>query len=361
MRLLRSSEPINWEFEGHTSEEAILLARRRVGDEVPLRCWKVRRGGVFGFFARETFVAGVTPPEGAIKRASVSPLAVSSDGFTGTEAKPGDRESTFGWTERVTLSDLVEDTTDEVNLRSSLTADTAFSEILAEAEATLSGTAPIRGKRPVLVDPPSRPISVRIGGLRDGLAKLGVPSQYQPDQSEYTLDGLVRSLSRLPQAEPVPTIGGSVIVVVGGSHDARSAAKHLLRNLDLESSDLIAIERTDSGRQRLQRRRSSNKVTVVVVEAFLRSHGLAEAASWIEKLKPDYVLGAVSATAKRSDVLNWHSQIGRVDSLSLSGLSNTTTPCELFGEIPIAFVDGSRASTLRWVLLLLKSIVESEN
>ena len=43
------------------------MARAEFGSDAPVRCWKTRSGGVLGFFAREAFVAGITPPAGAIK------------------------------------------------------------------------------------------------------------------------------------------------------------------------------------------------------------------------------------------------------------------------------------------------------
>ena len=97
---------------------------------------------------------------------------------------------------------------------------------------------------------------------------------------------------------------------------------------------------------------------MVVVEASLRSRDLAVAASWIEQVKPDYVLGAVAATAKRADVEHWRAQVGRLDALALSRLGHTASPGELMGLLPIAFLDGEEASTLRWVLTLLRTTLE---
>ena len=53
------------QFEGRTAEEAVARARKALGDSEALRCWKTRKGGVGGFFAREVFVASLTPPPGS--------------------------------------------------------------------------------------------------------------------------------------------------------------------------------------------------------------------------------------------------------------------------------------------------------
>src|ERR1700722_16193988 len=53
------------QFEGRTAEEAVARARKALGDSDALRCWKTRKGGVGGFFAREVYVASLTPPPGS--------------------------------------------------------------------------------------------------------------------------------------------------------------------------------------------------------------------------------------------------------------------------------------------------------
>jgi hypothetical protein len=99
-------------------------------------------------------------------------------------------------------------------------------------------------------------------------------------------------------------------------------------------------------------------VTVLVVEATLRSRRLSTVASWLEQVKPDYVLGAVPATAKRADVERWAAQVGHLQALALSRLAHTASPGELMGLLPITSLDGEEASPLRWVLTLLRATVE---
>jgi hypothetical protein len=346
------------------------MARAEFGSDAPVRCWKTRSGGVLGFFAREAFVAGITPPAGAIKAvktprpAKALREADARDAPTGQPElapSPPEPESHTQAVDQESLAQLVEGTSDEVSLGAVPVPAAVFSEVLAEAQAAVNGTdvgahpqwAPPRGAVPVLVGPE------RIDGLRHSLAGIGVPVSYRPKEPEATLDGLARALATLPVAPAVPTDGGSVLVVVGAVRDAQAAAQALLAQLDLPSSDLLTVDRTDAGRQKVSRRRSSNKVTVLVVEASLRARDLAAAASWIEQVKPDYVLGAVAATAKRSDVEHWRARVGRLDALALSRLANTASPGELMGLLPIAFLDGEEASTLRWVLTLLRTKLES--
>jgi hypothetical protein len=259
------------------------------------------------------------------------------------------------------LSALVEDTSDELTLGSVPVPAAVFSEVLAEAQAAVNGADLLEHRAspaPVVEATPMHASPAWVEGLDDSLVRIGVPAEHRPPASEATLDGLARALTTLPLAPAVPTDGGSVIVVVGAGRDAHAAAGALVARLGLESSVVLAVECTDADRQRVARRRSSNKVTVLVVEATLRSRRLTGVASWLEQVKPDYVLGAVPATAKRADVAYWAAQVGHLQALALSRLAHTASPGELMGLLPITSLDGEEASPLRWVLTLLRATVE---
>jgi hypothetical protein len=195
----------------------------------------------------------------------------------------------------------------------------------------------------------------QIEDLQQSLIKMGVPITYRPEAAEATLDGLARAVGTLPAAPVPPVAGGSVIVVVGARRDAEVAAQALVATLGLKASTLLTVDRTAASRQRVERRRFSNKVTVVVVKGALRSDSLPAVARWIKRMRPDYVLGAVPATVKRADVEHWRVQLGRVDALAVSRLGETSSPGELMGLLPIAYLDGDEASALRWVLTLLRA------
>jgi hypothetical protein len=369
VKLLQRPDSLAQQCEGRTPEEAVRKAREEFGSEAPVRCWKTRCGGVLGFFAREAFVAGITPPAGALKAVKTprppkelkeAEAREAPAGRPALAPPPTKRASRAQEPERESLSQLVEETSDEVTLGTAAVPAAVFSEVLAEAQAAVNGAdvgvhpqwAPPRNALPVLAGPE------RIEGLHDSLASIGVPEAYRPEKSEATLDGLARLLATLPVAPTAPTDGGSVIVVVGAGRDALAAARVLMAQLDLGPFDLLTVDRTDAGRQKVNRRRSSNKVTVLVVEASLRARDIAAAASWIEQVNPDYVLGAVAATAKRADVEHWRAQVGRLDALALSRLGSTASPGELMGLLPIAFLDGEDASTVRWVLTVLRATLE---
>lgn len=350
MKLLPLPEPTSGEFEGRTLEEALQLAYQELGTEALLRCWKVRRGGIFGFFARESFVAGLTPPASATVR--------PKGGGSSRSRRGGQEHATPQAPSH--LYDLVEATRDEVTLGADLALESDFSKVLAQAEEALVSAAADRITPPLPSSEPVQDDRERIEGLRANLAGLGVPADYLPEESE-TLDALARSLAKLPSPAPMVKVAGSLLVVVGSQREALAAAQHVVANLGLDASDLIVGDPTSSGRQRVMRRRSGKKMTVLVVQASLSSRGIDQIATWIDRLKPDYVLGAVPATVKPSDFSRWQSKLGRIDALALSRVTDTTSMAELMGTIPIALLDGAPASTLRWVALLLNSMLEREH
>ena len=128
------------QFEGRTAEEAVARARAALGDAGALRCWKTRRGGVGGFFAKEVFVAGLTPPPGSETTRSKASRAEPDEARGGSDRDPVPRAAPSDGTIRAAdhLSGLVEATSDQVSLRSLAIPAEAFDEVLAEAEAALT-------------------------------------------------------------------------------------------------------------------------------------------------------------------------------------------------------------------------------
>jgi hypothetical protein len=161
MKPLSRNEPLDadvsgtTQFEGRTAEEAVARARAALGDDGALRCWKTRRGGVGGFFAKEVFVAGLTPPPGSETTRSKASRAERGEARGGPNRAPGSGAAPYDGTTRAAgqvrrgskdksvgpedhLSGLVEATSDQVSLRSLAIPAEAFDEVLAEAQAALT-------------------------------------------------------------------------------------------------------------------------------------------------------------------------------------------------------------------------------
>ena len=128
------------QFEGRTAEEAVARARAALGDAGALRCWKTRRGGVGGFFAKEVFVAGLTPPPGSETTRSRASRPEPDVARGGSDRDPVAHAAPYDGTIRAAdhLSGLVEATSDQVSLGPLAIPAEAFDEVLAEAEAALT-------------------------------------------------------------------------------------------------------------------------------------------------------------------------------------------------------------------------------
>jgi hypothetical protein len=139
------------QFEGRTAEEAVARARKALGDSDALRCWKTRKGGVGGFFAREVYVASLTPPPGSETTRAKGSRTSSRRTTDGSARSVSDGSARSPGAGAVSpslprgtgdpedhLSELVEATNDQLSLQSLAIPAGAFDQVLAEAEAALA-------------------------------------------------------------------------------------------------------------------------------------------------------------------------------------------------------------------------------
>jgi hypothetical protein len=338
------------EFVGRSAEEAVDRARSVLGADVKVRCWKTRRGGVLGFFAREVFIAGVKEPDGTSKAAGR--IEESTARRSLADATPP------------TFDELVGATSDEVSFGADDTAaeEHAFLDVLAQAEAALNDAvfddaAWISDEAARVSAAASDPLRRELDAFRESLESLGLPVAYRPSSQESVLDGLVRSLASLPTPPALPLSPGSVIVVVGSRRDARAVAQEVAASLDLDESDVIISCDDPVVRRRIARRKRSARVSIVVLEAAVRGRAFDSPRAELERMAPDFVLGVVAATLKSADVDRWRSELS-ISALALRGWDETETPAELLSALPVYSVDGAVMSTMRWVSLLMSTFVD---
>jgi hypothetical protein len=194
------------QFEGRTAEEAVARAREALGESGALRCWKTRRGGVGGFFAREVFVASLTPPPGSESPRGRAPRAEPGRPGRVRRRSPvvdGTKPTSVPGPVRQELEDqpvgredhlfgLVEATSDQVSLRSLAIPDEAFDEVLAEAEAALARETEDTHEGA----PPSSATPTAQGSVTDqaGIDQLSAPAAEKPEVGpDRTADAVVRT------------------------------------------------------------------------------------------------------------------------------------------------------------------------
>jgi hypothetical protein len=193
------------QFEGRTAEEAVARARKALGDSDALRCWKTRKGGVGGFFAREVYVASLTPPPGSEAtrgKGSRTPARKATDGRATRTVSDGSARSLGAGAPPQSstgepmepedhLSGLVEATNDQLSLQSLAIPAGAFDQVLAEAEAALARLP---------VSDAEGPDSGRVAPEDDGI-------EAEPARVESTTDPSAAQPSQVGEAPPPPSAG----------------------------------------------------------------------------------------------------------------------------------------------------------
>lgn len=365
MKSLLPHKAVSGQFQGRTLDEAVRRARRELGDHALIRCWKVRHGGVLGFFAHEYYVAGLTPPSNVARDVSSEQVAQPRAADAQSD-ETNENRFDFELSDvcdaliPAALTEIVESKDDEVTLGAEAATRRAFGEVLAQAEALLM--SPSDEQSPITYERPERRRNLESGSpsLRSSLAGLGVPAEYLPDEGGG-FDALWSCLARLPSMAP-PTAGsGSVIVVVGSRRDALATVNELVNEFGLEARDVIDEEYSSDVRRRIQRRRRTARTTVVVVGAPVGAANVAETRTWLERLDATYVIGAVGANAKRADVLRWLDQLRVVDTLACWRLGDQASVADLMGAAPIYLLNGSPASPMNWMALLTRALGRLEH
>jgi hypothetical protein len=212
------------------------------------------------------------------------------------------------------------------------------------------------------------------------LLALGVPEfliapEFATDAAVRGLyAALTRSLSdRLAPAPDAPAEPGSVLVVVGPGPETLAAARSLAVSLRLdpaavqwatpgdaallapEHSRITTLE-TATARQRASER--AGTVTIVAVDAPLRTGGGTWLTHMLSIWAPEAVWGVVDATRKLEDVVPWLDGLPRLDAVMIQDTDATADPAAVLSHLtaPVARIDGARATAHRWASLLCERL-----
>ncbi|GAB3356446.1 hypothetical protein [Modestobacter lapidis] len=185
---------------------------------------------------------------------------------------------------------------------------------------------------------------------------------------------LTRTLSdRLAPVPDVPAEPGSVLLVVGPGPETLAAARSLAVSVRLdpaavqwatpgdaaslvpEHSRITTLE-TATERHRISER--AGTVTIVAVDAPLRTGGGNWLAHMLAIWAPDAVWGVVDATRKLEDVVPWLDALPRLDAVVVQETEATADPAAVLSHLtaPVARIDGARATAHRWASLLCERL-----
>lgn len=253
-----------------------------------------------------------------------------------------------------------------------------LAELIEDDGSDLFGppAPPVLPTRParVRIDPPSTPEEVL-----SRLAALGVPADllgpaFTADvAADGTYAALTRALGdRLPEAPELPTGAGDVLFVVGPGVETLRAARSLAATLRLDPDrvqwatrgDLVGLvpesSRTSTIDTALSRRQDASTcgtVTIVAVDAPLRTD-----AYWMSQMlaiwSPVAVWAVVEATRKPEDIEHWVEGLARVDALMVQDTDLSADPAAVLARlaVPVAVVDGVRATPHRWASVLCERL-----
>jgi hypothetical protein len=369
--------------EGSNLESVLEEVRARYGDTVTIvEANRLRKGGVGGFFAKERYEVVVDVEDEATEL---------PDSF-GLEA-------TEDFCDRLlSMADGVHDPAAPSPSSTLSTEQPNFSAVLDSITSHMEGDSlEPPGRRlfmrrateepPVLAEPavvlPAMTIPVRTpvpepkpGIDNRALARIGLPEDLRraaltrpaPAAGTDPTRWLIGLLEHLPQADPLPTGKGAVIVVAGARDAALDFARTVADELGLDDEALL-LASNSTGRARpipahrrlkdadaaAEARRSWRRrarPTVVAVEAPAGRSG-EWARQIIDALEPTMVWAAIDATRKPEDLLEWSEELGGLDALSVTNLEDTVSPAAVLQcGIPVGRLDGSPATALQWASVL---------
>lgn len=204
-------------------------------------------------------------------------------------------------------------------------------------------------------------------GSSRALLALGLPASMLPtDMSPgMAVARLLQSL-QLPSAPPLPFQPGGLTVVVGERRSAARLATDVAKELLLDKRDIWIAEQGPEGRaDRLstpadaaaERRMWTDAPNVVALTAPPGARDLRWAESMLDALEPTSVWGIVGADRKTEDIAAWSDALGGLDALALEQLEKTVSPASVLQlGIPIARVDGQKATPALWAVLLAERL-----
>ncbi|HEX8093253.1 hypothetical protein [Jatrophihabitans sp.] len=366
---------------------------------------RVRRGGVFGFFAREVHRVAyriATEADGAETAAAGTDLPQLAD-----LSHPGDVPHSD---DPPQLADLpqshdlpqLEDLLASVEAAESAGQQPAFPAAqpprhdFAALLRTLTDADPSADEAPVITErlsprpaaaAPARQTASRTNvtafGRPDARARLemlmqlrqvGVPVSVNPRADTHSLyEALENILEDLPAPAVPPRGAGQVLAVVGESGPALQAAHTCAAMLRIPQNSIGVAGMPEhsgasrdyrdypviSGRQEALRLRTDLSATdlpsVVVIATDATEAGSDDpwAAEILAALRPTAIWAVVDARWKTEDSRAQLDRLGRVDALVVHSAQLSASPASVWDfDLPLGLLDGRAASTFAWLGLL---------
>lgn len=366
---------------------------------------RVRRGGVFGFFAREVHrVAFRVPTEdedaGIVEADALDTESVAAEVTPATMVATGpivtgSADELPQLAEPSPLDDLLASVEAAESAGQQAIAPASagqpprhdFAELLRtltedeDAEADPVVTEPASpATAPVASEEPASRTNVTAFGRPDARARLemlmqlrqvGVPMSVNPRADTHSLyEALESILDELPPPAVPPRGAGQVLAVVGESGAALQAAHTCAAMLRIPRSGIGVAGLPEhssegleypviSGPQEALRLRSelsqADLPAIVVIATDTTEAGADDpwAAEMLAALRPAAVWAVVDARWKTEDSRAQLNRLGRVDALVVHSAQLSASPASVWDlDLPLGLLDGRAASTFGWTGLL---------
>ncbi|MDQ1743541.1 MAG: hypothetical protein QOE23_1880 [Pseudonocardiales bacterium] len=373
----------------------------------------VRRGGMFGFFAREvhrvayriaepatapepeiepgTATEPGTEPEIAAQLPALDDLLATADQAE-SAAGAGQYRTALEQPSEQPAAGHPEGHQDFAALLRSLTAgdpaDAGQSGVLAAEPAPIATPAGDRqagdrqaGDRPAAAEPVARS-NVTAFGKPDARARLemlmqlrqvGVPVSVNPRADTHSLyEALENILEELPAPAAPPRGAGEVLAVVGESSAALQAAHTCAAMLRIPRDSIGVAGLPEQAGAELDNPRISGQAealrlrtelsraelpSIVVIATDSTEAGPDDpwAAEMLAALRPTAVWAVVDARWKTEDSRAELDRLGRVDALVVHSAQLSASPASVWDlDLPLGLLDGRAASTFAWTGLLFR-------
>jgi hypothetical protein len=371
-------------FDGPQLDELLAKVRREVGTDAKIvQARKLRTGGIGGFFSKETFRVEVelTPAAPKPRAPKIAPMGAAEIDTLETLEHP---------TSLLELADLVDEAEAEaftvtappapvptpvVTVREPayvpMTERPSFNSVLNrianEAGAPLPSPLDALDSFRITAGTESVHHVTRNDQGSKELLALGLPASMLPaDMSPgMAVARLLQSL-QLPAAPPLPFQPGGLTVVVGERRSAMRLATDVAKELLLDKRDVWIAEQGPEGRPdrlstpadaAVERRMWTDAPNVVALTAPPGARDMRWAESMLDALEPTSVWGIVGADRKTEDIAAWSDSLGGLDALAIERLDQTVSPASVLQlGIPIARVDGQKATPALWAVLLAERL-----
>lgn len=397
--------PSRRRFEGTDVEALLDEVHKELGPDAQIvEANKLRKGGLGGFFARETFeiVAepGVIPTAGDTSAIRMPHADRTADEEPAGGAPDGPALSTESASFAEILDRLARDTIEDedpdpddppavvarpaVLRRNAADARGAYAQpepvALAAQDARVHEWPSLedleardRDAAPAVPAAPAAPVvaavPARSAGERSPLVRLGLPAALvpQPGSGRDVQVALARRLQALPTAPEIPTAPGSVIAIVGNGTESVRVARRLASELSVDPDDVVVASQAndeqlppwlhvaDAG-SAAQRRRAwwrRGRLTLVAVDNTETTDDAVWTRGVLDAIEPTLAWGVVDATRKPEDVAAWADKLGALDAIALENIRATVSPAAILHVgIPVASIDGRRATPERWAQVL---------